>query len=868
MSDPRTFPTANELLRHAGWLRRLAERLVGEGAADDLVQETWLSALLHRPQNPGPWLRRVLHNRAATDARARSRQRAREVAHAQPEPLLSTGDLAARAETTRVLVEAVLRLTSAQRDVILLRYFDELPPAVIAKRLGMPSATVRSHLARGLARLRQDLDAAAGGDRARWMHALAPLTMTTATTTAHASPLLAALLMTNANKIFAGLFFLALIGLGAVSWQLILEPSEPPTLTVGMTEDLAGDSSRDSHGPSNEEEPAHRTVFLPSPNTSRVNTLLVQVVDGVTGKAVPGATVRFLNAESDWQDLTWEAKVELGWNRERFLKRGGLHTETDKDGYALVPQRHSFNVVTARKGSLFGTGARAMNASTIHVTVFPEKLLFVEVRYADGRPAPGVRVNYRRSPAVKGRLSAPALKAQSLLAKITFSGPWTGDTLLGITDADGLVRFHLEGTEGLPAMTLYVCMTGYKHGEQTVDLTTIRDQPVRFTLPPCGSFTVRLLDAEGQILAPHALPEPFATILTYDANVHKTGYLFDSMLGQRAQVNAEGVVRFQHVPLGQIVMLSLHGIRDPLNFLGPTIQNPDVVVEHRLGQGLPALLGTLVGPDGELLREARLTLAYYLGSGMIRTPIRTDKNGAFHAFVPAQVASAKVSVSAHYAHLAGEIPLRGPISGSTGVGIVVMQRPPLLVAGRVERSDGQRVVRASVALEYRKGSNWRRVTNVHPKSLGDGRFEFFGIVPDAELRLAVYTENFARIAPIAFVPGTRDVSIVLRPGGTLRTTLVVTPGLDWRKLRYELWRIDGEHPGDRTTSLRVKTASRLRGRGVRVRLAFRGLAAGTYRLLIRKPKSTEPLVEIQHVAVRAGEDTDDPRLRDIPVRGK
>ena len=87
MDDPRTVPTADGLRRGGGWLRRLAGRLVGEGAADDLVQETWLSALRHRPESSnglGPWLRRVLQNRAIGDARQRARRRSREVARAQP----------------------------------------------------------------------------------------------------------------------------------------------------------------------------------------------------------------------------------------------------------------------------------------------------------------------------------------------------------------------------------------------------------------------------------------------------------------------------------------------------------------------------------------------------------------------------------------------------------------------------------------------------------------------------------------------------------------------------------------------------------------------------------------------------------------
>ncbi|KAB2888015.1 MAG: hypothetical protein F9K40_20850, partial [Kofleriaceae bacterium] len=38
-------PSAEELLAHADWLRRLARALVGDAAADDVVQETYEVAL-------------------------------------------------------------------------------------------------------------------------------------------------------------------------------------------------------------------------------------------------------------------------------------------------------------------------------------------------------------------------------------------------------------------------------------------------------------------------------------------------------------------------------------------------------------------------------------------------------------------------------------------------------------------------------------------------------------------------------------------------------------------------------------------------------------------------------------------------------
>jgi len=108
MTDQQAAPTTDELLAHAGWLQRLAERLVGAGdRAEDLVQDTWLAALRHGPsrgKSLRPWLATVLRNFAASSARTGSRRRWREEQHARPETLPSAADLTARAEASRALV--------------------------------------------------------------------------------------------------------------------------------------------------------------------------------------------------------------------------------------------------------------------------------------------------------------------------------------------------------------------------------------------------------------------------------------------------------------------------------------------------------------------------------------------------------------------------------------------------------------------------------------------------------------------------------------------------------------------------------------------------------------------------------------------
>ena len=161
-----------ELLAEARWLEGLARALVCEREeARELVQEVWLRTLEQPPRDvrrPRAWLGRVLRNvlgsrRRSESARAsRERARERELAH-------GADDVVERAEGQRLLVEAVLSLDEPLRRTVLLRFFDGLSSAEIARRLGVPDSTVRTRLAQALELLRARL----GRSRTDWRTGLA-----------------------------------------------------------------------------------------------------------------------------------------------------------------------------------------------------------------------------------------------------------------------------------------------------------------------------------------------------------------------------------------------------------------------------------------------------------------------------------------------------------------------------------------------------------------------------------------------------------------------------------------------------------------------------------------------------------------------
>ncbi|MFL6123537.1 SigE family RNA polymerase sigma factor [Actinophytocola sp.] len=142
-------------------LLRTAFLLCGgdRGAAEDLLQEV-LERSYPRwrriSDTPEPYIRASLANAAANRWRARSR-RVREVPLDDTVGGTRSGHEQQIVEHDRV-VRALRELPPRMRAVLVLRYFDDMSEADIARALRCSTGTVKSQTSRGLGRLRKLLD--------------------------------------------------------------------------------------------------------------------------------------------------------------------------------------------------------------------------------------------------------------------------------------------------------------------------------------------------------------------------------------------------------------------------------------------------------------------------------------------------------------------------------------------------------------------------------------------------------------------------------------------------------------------------------------------------------------------------------------
>ena len=176
MTSPPPIPD-DKILAQAGWVRALARRLARDSqGAEDLVQGT-LAAALERPPAQGrplrPWLTRVVTNMARKERRGALRRKAREEEWARHEAAPAADQMLAELEEQLRLVRLVGQLSEPYRTVILRRYYRGQSAAAIARAMGVPAATVRSQLARGLERLRAAVERRCDGDVQRALGVLA-----------------------------------------------------------------------------------------------------------------------------------------------------------------------------------------------------------------------------------------------------------------------------------------------------------------------------------------------------------------------------------------------------------------------------------------------------------------------------------------------------------------------------------------------------------------------------------------------------------------------------------------------------------------------------------------------------------------------
>jgi RNA polymerase sigma-70 factor (ECF subfamily) len=166
--DPEVLDALIEQYQHR-LLRYLAHMTRNQAAAEDLFQETWIRVLEKGHQYDGKskfatWLMTIAHNVAIDHLRKKapaSLDEMRDPEDAAPFEPVSDGPSPfeqAAAMEDKVRIQAALNgLAPIFREVLVLRFQEQMKLEEIAKLVGIPLATVKTRLYRGVLALRPTL---------------------------------------------------------------------------------------------------------------------------------------------------------------------------------------------------------------------------------------------------------------------------------------------------------------------------------------------------------------------------------------------------------------------------------------------------------------------------------------------------------------------------------------------------------------------------------------------------------------------------------------------------------------------------------------------------------------------------------------
>ncbi|MCK6447329.1 MAG: sigma-70 family RNA polymerase sigma factor [Planctomycetes bacterium] len=545
-------PEIEELLRHSRWAWALAARLVHDReCADDVVQDAWVKALESppTPRSPRGWLATVIRHRAAEWRRSESRRAAREHDAARPEALPPVDRALAREAARRTLVEAVLALEEPYRSTLLLRYFDELSPAAIAKREGVPASTVRNRLSRGLALLRlrlRDTRDEEGHD------ALSALALVVVSRLSRNTIPIGLLAMKKFHVVWVAV--LALCGVGGGAWYAAhraptaVAPNASPVASVALAATQGErETAIDERAPI-----ASDTRAADAAPTGH----LVRVLDGLTRAPVARATVLYAPS----------ASLSDGWARfppspsgdiERDLEASGSRVESDEHGEVWLPAPGGDVVIVARSDCSWGQArVGAHDQGPTEVLLEDDITLFARVVDERGDPVAGV-------PLALSRISASGLSSdgeswrtdaagRAQIPHAQARGPFTGGELL----------LHFDFPTSAPGAR--------------VDLAR-SDQVLELTLPPTGALRIRWFAADGE----PATGRHFVT-----AHVADTRSDTERCVGGKLHVvGSEGV--FPFVELGRRIGVTVWPGElvhtDPItgSGAGPTFPGEEAILELR-----------------------------------------------------------------------------------------------------------------------------------------------------------------------------------------------------------------------------------------------------------------------------------------------
>ncbi|MBI5849440.1 MAG: hypothetical protein HZB39_00145 [Planctomycetes bacterium] len=595
-----------------------------------------------------------------------------------------------------------------------------------------------------------------------------------------------------------------------------------------------------------------RSPLAPAPEPERSDFLFrIRVVRDEDGAPVPDAELRYLPRSFDGLDIPASRRSLLRSDREQLHAEFGSAQHADAQGVATIAHDDRALSISAREGDRFASQTFTLKAPA-RGGVFELRLTrdeVLELRTLDGSDAP---------------IEGIVVWCQSESTRRSVSvGPSDRDGRIVIRRANDLCSRIGDAA----TCTLLAEVFGGDGDPTKVSLAPLPAEPVVVRIPPCAAFDIHCFGPDGKPWLQEPREDSFIWVRPAEPGPSGPRGIEPLSLS----LSLDGTVRAWPLRCGAKFKLDwIEARASERTAQAPEQPGDSLRVEFRMPAGVIWLTGRLLNEDRSP-RGGRHYFGFESGAASSERLVAVRDDGRFRVVLGGLVHadSARIRVvefagsrRAPSAAVAFEWP-RPLFPGANELGDIVVPPSSVLVTVRAEWSDGEPVEGATVGVANFGNHRWRSDPALRAEHRDDGSFLVRGLRDERRIRITVNHREAAASVEHEFVPGAENVVVRLSRGGELAVRFLVDESVPWQKLEIALHDLDSLGRGP----ARWVPRPELELDGDHLVARWIGLRPGRFGLQIAEGPSLQVFLSIWGIEVPPGRSADDPRLRDIDLRG-
>ncbi len=600
----------------------------------------------------------------------------------------------------------------------------------------------------------------------------------------------------------------------------------------------------------------------PAATADAVELVTLHVIERDSKKPIVRARVRVVEYSKAIEASLWDGFRRDAARAEQYAIDHGDAYATDGVGVAMIRKPRHESLVVASKDRWFGFRVFNRYADELTLELALDDDLSVRTLDSYGQPIGGIEVELREADLTPYQAVDRCLTATTR----------DGDGIAVLSRA----RSTIESASSRN-FAVYAKIVCAEPARVTVDANHWPTRALDIALPPLGSVDVHVID--GDTVVPTTPVRVIARRSANEPDLALAGRMFTDMIERATD---RGSAHFEHVAIDTDLQITTwSGFQQGAKrAAGPTQAGERVNIVLDVNESLAVLHGRLIDASGSPIRADSVSykLVVVDPDGVTSTAgsiAKLDVGGEFVVRTLTSLGARTTRVltlrdprsakgddsSSAIVHIDGAL-----AAGVKDLGDVMLVEQPTLIDGIVV--DEQQVPVAGARLLLARPINdpttdfpWQ-TTGAATSTHADGRFAFHVPWNESVVGLLVEARDFVRGGAQSFPPGSHDVTIRVHRGGLVEGTVLFD--VNAIAIGFDVSCVPASAAENQWYREQLSRDPKLDDQ--HARFAFKDVEPGKARVAFRA-RGGALLAVIDGVSVVAGQSSDDPRLREVDLRG-